>query len=187
MYDAETRTAFIELRAKGWSIKRIAARLKVAPRTLVDWHRQDNDTIRTLRALELEALQEKILATREQELQTLKNNLDTIHEQIALKDHWYTSLENLYRLAALVRTEIRKVCQTPDFSDPSVTEQPEPRSRPALPEPLPPSSDAMARSSNLPAGQNSSAAATPAGVVAGLAGAPATLGPQDQGSIQVVD
>ncbi len=187
MYDTEPRTAFIELRAKGWSIKRIAARLKVAPRTLVDWHRQDNDTIRTLRALELEALQEKILATREQELQTLKNNLDTIHEQIAMKDHQFTSLENLYRLAALVRAEIRKVCQTPDFSDPSLTEQPEAGSRRALPEPLPTPPEAMARSANPPAGQNSSAAATPAGVVAGLADAPVTPGPQDQGSIQVVD
>ncbi len=122
MYDTETRNAFLELRAKGWSIKRIAARLKVAPRTLVDWNRQENETIRTLRALELEALQEKILATREQELKTLKDSLDRIQQQIALKDHKYTSLESLYRLASLVRAEIRKVCRTPDFSDPAFTD-----------------------------------------------------------------
>ena len=54
MYDMEIRTRFIELRAKGWSIKRIAARLRVAPRTLVDWNRQDKDSIRTMRALESE-------------------------------------------------------------------------------------------------------------------------------------
>ncbi len=125
MHDTETRTTFIELRAKGWSLKRIAGRLKVAPRTLVDWSRQDKENIRTLRALELEALQEKILATREQELQTLKNSLDLIQQQIATRDHAYTSLENLYRIAALVRTEIRKVCQTPDFSDPTFTEFPD--------------------------------------------------------------
>ncbi len=124
MYDTETRTAFIELRAKGWGLKRIAARLKVAPRTLVDWNRQEKDNIRTLRAIELEALQEKILASREQELQTLKNSLDTIQQQIAMKDHKYISLESLYRLAALVRAEIRKVCQTPDFSDPAFTDAP---------------------------------------------------------------
>ncbi len=69
----ETRTRFIEFRGQGWTIKRIANPLQVAPRTLVEWNRQDNQQIRTLRVLELEALQEKILATREQELQSAGN------------------------------------------------------------------------------------------------------------------
>ncbi len=137
MYDTETRTRFIELRGQGWSIKRIAERLKVAPRTLVEWNRQENDQIRTLRALELEALQEKILATREQELQSLKHSLDLIQEQIAARSHEYTSLENLYRLAALVRGEIRKVCQTPDFSDPTFAEDPEPACSPPTKQSIP--------------------------------------------------
>ncbi len=178
MYDTEIRTAFIELRAKGWSIKRIAIRLKVAPRTLVDWHRQDQDTIRTLRALELEALQEKILATREQELQMLKSNLDTIHEQIALKDHRYTSLENLYRLASLVRAEIRKVCQTPEFWDPTFTDAP------ASPEPP----GAAVSSHDSPPVQNPSAAApAPAAVTEDPATAPASGMPLPESTTQIID
>ncbi len=62
MYDSETRTAFIEFRAKGWIIKRITTRLKI-PAYSLDWNRQDNENIFTLRACEPEALQEKILAT----------------------------------------------------------------------------------------------------------------------------
>ncbi len=58
MYDTETRTRFIEFRGQGRSIKRIASRLKIVPRTLVESNRQDNIQIRTLRVLELEALQE---------------------------------------------------------------------------------------------------------------------------------
>ncbi len=156
MHDTETRTAFIELRAKGWSLKRIAGRLKVAPRTLVDLSRQDKENIRTLRALELEALQEKILATREQELQTLKNSLDLIQQQIATRDHAYTSLENLYRLAALVRTEIRKVCQTPEFSDATFTEFPAgdrrqaPIATPACEPPVSPASSPLPTASSAP-------------------------------------
>jgi transcriptional regulator with XRE-family HTH domain len=123
MYDTDTRTRFIKLRAKGWSIKRIAARMKVSARTLVEWSRQDRETIRTLRAIELEALQEKILDTREQELRTLQSQLTAIEEQISLRPHQFVSLENLYRLAALLRTEIRKVCQTPDFSDPTFPDE----------------------------------------------------------------
>jgi hypothetical protein len=67
MHDIDTKNQFLELRAKGWSLARIAERLKVAQRTLVDWNRQEHEQIRTPRAIELEALQEKILATREQE------------------------------------------------------------------------------------------------------------------------
>jgi transcriptional regulator len=60
MYGTDTKSQFLELRAKGWSLARIAERLKVAQRTLVD--RQDYEEIRTLRAFEIEALQEKLLA-----------------------------------------------------------------------------------------------------------------------------
>jgi transcriptional regulator len=113
MYDIDTKNQFLELRAKGWSLSRIAERLKVSQRTLVDWNRQEHEQIRTLRAVEWEALQEKILATREQELVRLKKELDRLEAELAKRTVEYVSTENLYRLSALVRAEIRKVCQTP--------------------------------------------------------------------------
>ena len=113
MYDTETKSQFLELRAKGWSLSRIAERLKVSQRTLVDWNRQEHEQIRTLRAIEWEALQEKILATREQELVRLKKELDRLEAQLDKRTVEYVSTENLYRLSALVRAEIRKVCQAP--------------------------------------------------------------------------
>jgi len=113
MYDADTKQQFLELRAKGWSLGRIAERLKVAQRTLVDWNRQEHEQIRTLRAIELEALQEKILATREQELTRLKLELDRLETELAKRTVEYVSTENLYRLSALLRSEIRKACEVP--------------------------------------------------------------------------
>ena len=56
MYDIDTKGKFLELRAKGWSLARITKRLKVAQRTLVDWNREEQEQIRSLRAIELEAL-----------------------------------------------------------------------------------------------------------------------------------
>lgn len=111
MYDNDTKNQFIELRAKGWSLSRISEQLKVSPRTLVDWNRQEREQIRTLRAIEWEALQEKILATGEQELVHLKKELDRLEDQLAKRTVEFVSTENLYRLSALVRAEIRKVCQ----------------------------------------------------------------------------
>ena len=113
MHDADTKHQFLELRAKGWSLARIAERLKVAQRTLVDWNRQEHQQIRTLRAIESEALQEKILATREQELTRLKLELDRLETELAKRTVEYVSTENLYRLSALLRGEIRKACEVP--------------------------------------------------------------------------
>ena len=113
MYDIDTKNQFLELRAKGWSLRRIAEHLKVSQRTLVDWNRQEHEQIRTLRAIEWEALQEKILATGEQELVLLKKELDRLETELAKRTVEYVSTENLYRLSALVRAEIRKVSQAP--------------------------------------------------------------------------
>ena len=41
MYDTDTKNQFLELRAKGWSLSRLAERLNVVQRTLVDWNRQE--------------------------------------------------------------------------------------------------------------------------------------------------
>jgi hypothetical protein len=113
MYDTDTKGPFIELRAKGWSLARIAERLKVVQRTLVDWNRQEQEQIRGLRAIELEALREKILATREKELTRLKQELNRLDAELAKRTVEFVSTENLYRLSALLRGEIRKISEAP--------------------------------------------------------------------------
>jgi hypothetical protein len=120
MYDIDTKNQFIELRAKGCSLSRIAERLKVAQRTLVDWNRQEHEQIRTLRAIEMEALQEKILATNEQELTRLKQELDRLDQELAKRTVEFVSTENLYRLSALLRSEIRKICVAPPLVETAI-------------------------------------------------------------------
>jgi hypothetical protein len=123
MYGTDTKSQFLELRAKGWSLARIAEHLKIAQRTLVDWNRQEHEQIRTLRAIELEALQEKILSTREQELTRLKQELDRLQQELAKRSVEVVSTENLYRLSALVRAEIQKVCQAPPVVEDAIAQE----------------------------------------------------------------
>jgi hypothetical protein len=123
MYGTDTKGQFLELRAKGWSLARIAEHLKVAQRTLVDWNRQEHEQIRTLRAIELEALQEKILCSREQDLTRLKQELDRLQQELAKRSMEVVSTENLYRLSALVRAEIRKVCQAPPVVEDAIAQE----------------------------------------------------------------
>jgi len=60
MHATDTKSRFIELRAQGWSLARNAAPLNVAKRTLVDWNQPAQTESSTLKAVELEALQEKL-------------------------------------------------------------------------------------------------------------------------------
>ena len=89
----------------------------------MDWNRQEHEQIRTLRAIELEALQEKILSTREQELTRLKQELDRLEQELANRKVEFVSTENLYRLSALVRAEIRKVCLAPPVVENAIAEE----------------------------------------------------------------
>jgi len=54
MPSTDTKSQFIELRAKNWSLARIATQLKVAPRTLVEWNRQSQAVRAEIRKTRLE-------------------------------------------------------------------------------------------------------------------------------------
>jgi hypothetical protein len=115
MHSTTTKNEFIELRAKGWSLARIAARTNVCVRTLVDWNRHSQAEIRALRAVELEALQEKILATHEQELTRLAQHLQRLEEEMIKRPLQFVDTKDLFRLSSLVRAEIRKVRLEPEL------------------------------------------------------------------------
>jgi hypothetical protein len=115
MHSTDSRSQFLELRAKGWSLARIAAHINVSTRTLVDWNRQSQGELRVLRAVELEALQEKLLATHEQELTRLTQHLQRLEEEVAKRQLQPMETKDLYRLCSLVRAEIRKVRLEPEL------------------------------------------------------------------------
>ena len=119
MHSTDTKSQFIELRAKGWSLARIAAHLNVCKRTLVDWNCQSQTEISTLHAVELEALQEKILASHELELTRLTQHLKRLEEEMADRGLQAVETKDLYRLSSLVRAEIRKVRLEPDLDEAS--------------------------------------------------------------------
>ena len=52
MYDQQTKNRFIDLRAQGLSLARIALDLDISKRTAVDWNRQFQTEILSLRQFE---------------------------------------------------------------------------------------------------------------------------------------
>jgi len=86
MHPTETHLRFIELRAQGWSLARIAAELHLAKRTLVDWNREAQRKIRDLKDVELESLQERILVSHGVELQRLTAQLNRLEAVLAQRN-----------------------------------------------------------------------------------------------------
>ena len=107
MKDIDTQDRFIELRAQGWSYARIAEELHVAKATLVAWSVRFEHEIKNLRAIHLEALQEKHLASEEARLQMLGAQLKKIEEELAKRDFSSLPTWRLIQLASILRREIR--------------------------------------------------------------------------------
>jgi hypothetical protein len=128
MHSTDTNGKFLELRAKGWSLVRIATHIGVSKRTLVTWQHQHRQELRLLRAVELEALQEKILASHKAELTRLAGRLEAVEIELSQRELdnklRYVETRDLYRLASLLRDEIRKLRIEPDFSPEEPTQSP---------------------------------------------------------------
>jgi hypothetical protein len=113
MHNTDTRRRFVELRAQGWSLARIAGEIGVAKRTLVDWNRAAADEIAELRAVEIEALQERVAASHELELTRLSDHLNRIEAVLARRNLDCLSTESLFCLAATVRAQLRRLAASP--------------------------------------------------------------------------
>jgi lambda repressor-like predicted transcriptional regulator len=123
MHSTDTKSQFLELRAKGWSLSRIATQIGVSKRTLVDWNQQHASELEALRAVELEAIEERILASHEEEITRLAAHQKAIEQELLGRPYAGLPTDKLFRLSALVRDQIEKIRQKPTHQ--------EPRSRPA--------------------------------------------------------
>jgi transposase len=82
----ELKSQFIELRAKGWSYRKIANRLKVSKSTLSNWRAELEEEIASLRAMELEALYERYCLAKEGSIKLLGNQLKAIKKELKSRD-----------------------------------------------------------------------------------------------------
>ena len=86
MHDDQTIQRFIELRAQGWSYARLMAELNVTKPTLIAWSRKHQFTIQNHKAVELEALGEKWLASVSDRVNSLGEQLRRVESELAGRD-----------------------------------------------------------------------------------------------------
>jgi hypothetical protein len=109
MHTTDTKTQFIVLRSQGWTIARIAEHLHVARPTLIKWNDDFHFVINSLRAVELEALHESILASQKKEIDRLVSQQDAIATELSKRNLADVPTDKLFALDALLRSQIQKV------------------------------------------------------------------------------
>src|SRR5881628_2082812 len=95
-YPNETKDKFIELRAKGISFDEIAKQLDISKAGAWKWERRFKPQIHQLRALELEAIQQRVMAGYEQEFTYLAEELKRVQTELRDRVYGYVNTEQLY-------------------------------------------------------------------------------------------
>src|SRR5437879_5539912 len=106
MHTPETFQRFIELRAQGWTYARLMTELNVTKPTLIAWNRKHQFEIQNLRAIELEALRNKWLASTSERVNSLGDQLHRVETELARRDLAALSTPQLMSAARNLRRQI---------------------------------------------------------------------------------
>jgi len=106
MHTPETRQKFVERRAQGHSLVRIAADLGVARSTLIEWSRQLRFEIQNQLAIELDDLRNRLLGPRQARATGLAEKLALVETELRRRDLATLSTQRLFTLSLALRREI---------------------------------------------------------------------------------
>jgi len=118
MYDEKTVQQFIELRARGAIYARIMTELNVSTPTLIAWSRKFQFQIQNLKAIELEALRERWLASTTDRVNALGEQLRKIEAELAKRDPATFGTPQLFALARSLRRQIEQATGPMRFTTP---------------------------------------------------------------------
>ncbi len=105
---AELKAQFIELRAKGLSYAKIARRLKLSRNTLASWSQDLEAEIASLKAMELESLQEQYFLLKEGRIKLLGETLKALQQELKERDLASVSTDKLLDMWLKVFQELKE-------------------------------------------------------------------------------
>ncbi len=111
----EIKQEFVDLRAKGHSIRSIAEALSLSPQTLINWEREFNQEIAELKAIQLESLYESFGLMKQHRLEEISRQLQKIQTALSSRDLSDLSTEKLMELNLKYLERADKEYQEPKF------------------------------------------------------------------------
>jgi transcriptional regulator with XRE-family HTH domain len=110
---AELKPEFVELRATGLSLAKIAERLSVSKTTLIAWEKELSNEIAEARFLEMQSLLETYKACKAERVKFLGKMYQRLTEELAQRDLSEVDsvklLEMLLKVEGRLETELSKV------------------------------------------------------------------------------
>ena len=110
---AELKPEFVELRASGLSLAKIAERLSVSKTTLIAWEKELCNEIAEARFLEMQSLLETYKACKAERVKFLGKLYQRLTEELAKRDLSEVDsvklLETLFKVEARLESELSKV------------------------------------------------------------------------------
>jgi transcriptional regulator with XRE-family HTH domain len=110
---AELKPEFVELRASGLSLAKIAERLSVSKTTLIAWEKELSNEIAEARFLEMQSLLETYKACKAERVKFLGKLYQRLTEELAKRDLSEVDsvklLEMLLKVEQRLETELSKV------------------------------------------------------------------------------
>lgn len=100
---------FITLRADGMSYDNIAAKLKTAKSTLIQWAKLFEDDIKELQFFAMVAIKEAYRSSTKRKYETLLKQLDKIDDAILDADLSTTALKDLYTVKNVMLAQIENI------------------------------------------------------------------------------
>jgi len=94
----ELKEQFIMMRAKGYSYTKIARRLKVAIKTLVNWNKELSNEIGELEKIQFEKLFEQYKVMKQGRIKLLGTQLKEIEEELKKRDYSDVRTDKLIEL-----------------------------------------------------------------------------------------
>ncbi len=119
MHDVQMQQRFVQHRSQGWSFARIAAELNVSKQTLINWSRKFQFQVQNLRAIELEALQDQLIASREARARVLAEQLRRVEAELAKRDLAKVATGRLFTLADALRRQVQRETGLVQFTSPT--------------------------------------------------------------------
>jgi len=111
----ELKNRFIEMRAKGLSIRSIAKKLRLSPQTLSNWQAEFEGQIAGLKAIELESLYEQYHLLKDHRVRILGKQMQNIQEELKSRDLSDVSTDKLMDILLKYMDEAGKECIEPNF------------------------------------------------------------------------